>query len=69
MDDYSQPIVDRHGNVMFYCGYCGTPIGRDDIVDLGLRLPEFGESAQDYLDSELVDAFLHKACVAATKAG
>ena len=67
-DTYSEPVVDRHGNVMFYCGYCGSPIGRDDILDLGMRLPDFGETAQDYQDSELVDSFRHKACVSATRA-
>ncbi len=68
MNDYSEPVVDRHGNVMFYCGYCGTPIGATDILDLGMRLPDVGEAAQDYLDAELVDAFLHSNCLADTKA-
>lgn len=69
MDEYSEPVVDRRGNVMFYCGYCGTPIGRADILDLGMRLPDVGETAQDYLDAELVDAFLHPGCLATAKAG
>ena len=69
MDEYSEPVVDQHRNVMFYCGYCGTPIGCTDILDLGMRVPDAGETAQDYLDAELVDTFLHSGCVTAMKTG
>jgi hypothetical protein len=68
MDPYSEPIVDRHGNVMFYCDYCGTPICRDDVLELGFRLPEFGESADDYRDAELIDSLRHERCLAAARA-
>lgn len=68
MDDYSKPVVDRHGNVMFYCGACGTPISSSDILDFGARLPDFGEAAQDYLDAQLIDSFRHQRCLVAAKA-
>jgi len=70
MDDtYSEPVVDRHGNVMFWCDHCRSSISRSDILDLGMRLPDVGESAEDYLDAELVDSFQHPRCIAASKAG
>jgi hypothetical protein len=65
---YSQPVVDRHGNVMFYCSYCGTPICSDDVLDLCMRLPDFGESADDYRDAELIEGFQHRSCLAASNA-
>jgi len=69
MDDtYSEPIVDRNGNVMFWCDRCRLPMSRLDILDLGMRMPDYGESTEDYLDSELIDSFRHPRCVA-TKAG
>ena len=70
MDDtYSEPFVDRHGNVMFWCDRCRMPISRSDILDLGMRLPDYGETAEDYRDAELIDAFRHSSCAAAAKAG
>jgi hypothetical protein len=69
MDSYSEPLVDARGVVMFRCDACGAPMSRSDILDLGLRLPDFGESAEDYLDAELVDSFRHPECLASAKAG
>ena len=65
----SEPIVDEHGNVMFWCHQCHSPISRSDILDLGMRLPDYGESAEEYLDAELIDSFQHPVCGAAAKAG
>ena len=69
MDTYREPVVDGHGNVMFWCDCCGTAINRSDILYVGLRLPDAGETAEDYRDSELIDSFRHVGCVGATKAG
>lgn len=69
METYSEPIVDGAGNVMFWCDHCRTPISRSDILDLGMRLPDYGESADEYLDAELIDSFRHPACLGAAKAG
>lgn len=68
MDEYSKPVVDRHGSVMFYCSACGAPISSSDILDFGTRLPDFGETAQDYLDAQLIDSFRHQRCLNAAKA-
>ncbi|MEX0749438.1 MAG: hypothetical protein WD359_01400 [Dehalococcoidia bacterium] len=35
---------------------------RSDFFDLGLRLPELGETPDDYCDTELIDGFEHAAC-------
>jgi len=65
----STPIVDERGCVMFHCGTCGGPIRVDDFFQLGLRLPERGESAGEYFDAELLDRIDHVACVSAVRAG
>ena len=69
MDAYTGSLVDSAGRIMFRCDTCSEPISRTDILELGLRLPEAGESAGDYLDAELIDSFRHPGCVAAAKAG
>jgi uncharacterized C2H2 Zn-finger protein len=69
METYSEPVVDRDGNVMFWCDHCGAPISRADILNLGLRLPESGETVEDYRDAELIDSFRHPRCVGAMRAG
>jgi hypothetical protein len=66
---YSEPIVDGHGRVMFWCAECGSAMSRSDVLDLGMRLPDYGETAEEYLDAELIDAFSHPTCVAAARAG
>jgi hypothetical protein len=69
MDAYNEPVVDHRGNAMFHCESCDGPITRLDIEDLGLRLPDSGESADDYLDAELVDVFRHTLCANAARTG
>ena len=63
------PIVDERGRVMFHCGTCGGAICVDDFFHLGLRLPERGESADEYFDAELLDRIDHAACVSVVRAG
>jgi len=65
MDPYNDPVLDHHGTVMFRCEACHEAICRGDILDFGVRLPDIGESAGDYLDAELIDAFRHERCAAA----
>jgi len=36
-----------------------------DFADLGLRVPEYGETADEYCASELVDELAHTSCVRA----
>ena len=68
MDIYSEPLVDRHGAIMFRCDHCAAPISRSDVLELGLRLPDPTESADEYLDAELIDSFRHPSCIVASKA-
>jgi hypothetical protein len=67
MSTDANPVLDRNGNVMFRCSDCGTPISDADILDLGMRLPDPGEDADDYLDAELIDCFRHERCVATVR--
>ena len=63
------PILDERGRVMFHCGACDGAILVDDFFQLGLRLPERGESADDYRDAELLDRIDHVDCSPAGRAG
>jgi len=36
-----------------------------DFADLGLRVPEYGEAADEYCASELVEKLAHRGCVRA----
>ena len=62
------PVRDEHGHVMFLCGNCAAPISVDDFFDLGLRLPDRGESADEYRDAELLDRIDHVDCARAARA-
>ena len=50
------------GQPMFVCVRCGVPLTKDGLVDLGLRLPDAGESRDDSMDAELIDAVRHAMC-------
>ena len=63
------PILDERGRAMFHCGACGGAISVDDFFQLGLRLPDRGESADDYRDAELLDRIDHVDCLRAARAG
>lgn len=64
----SQPVVDEHGAIMFVCRACGIALTDDDFFALGLRMPERGESRDDYCDAELLDEISHLECIAAVTA-
>ncbi len=59
----TQPILDEHGAVMFRCRVCHAALTDDDFFNLGLRLPEHGESREDYCDAELLEDVSHMECV------
>ena len=63
------PIVDEHGLVMFLCGTCQGAVNVDDFFQLGLRLPERGESADEYRDAELLDGIDHVDCIRSARDG
>lgn len=63
-----EPVTDYRGRVMFHCDLCGAAMTRRDFFDAQLRLPEHGETAEDYADAELIDRFEHARCRAAIDA-
>lgn len=69
MPQMDEPILDEHGRVMFRCAACGGAILMQDFFEIGLRLPERGESADDYRDAELLDRIDHVACATRARAG
>jgi hypothetical protein len=48
---------------LFNCERCAVPLVLEDFVDLGLRLPDEGESRDDYFDAELLDSISHLHCI------
>ena len=62
------PILDEHGRVLFRCRTCDGAMTSDDFFHLGLRLPERGESADEYRDAELLDRIDHLACAREARA-
>jgi len=69
MKAHTSPVLDQHGRVMFQCGHCGTPISQNDFFDLGLRLPDMGETKEEYCDAELINTVEHVDCLRADRAG
>ena len=67
MSDSSAPLLDYQGRIMFRCGVCQEPLTPDDMIALGMRLPDRGESAADYCDAELIDSIEHERCTHATR--
>jgi len=61
-------ILDERGRIMFRCAHCAEPMTRSDFFDLGMRLPDRGETVDDYRDAELIDRFEHGACLARARA-
>ena len=62
-------ILDRHGTAIFVCADCGEPLTADDLFDLGLRVPDDGESRDDYFAAELLDGLSHVDCTQGKRAG
>ena len=65
MNAPQSPLLDYRGAMMFRCTRCGTGLSPDDIFDLGMRLPDRGESRDDYIEAELIDEMMHVACLRA----
>jgi hypothetical protein len=55
-------VLDTHGRVLFRCSMCGAPMRERDFAELGLRIPEYGETADDYCTAELIDGLEHRSC-------
>jgi len=69
MTTQTDALLDLAGRPLFRCSACGEAIGEGDIIDQGLRLPEPGESRDEYMEAELVDEFRHRDCLASRRAG
>ncbi len=61
-------VVDRSGRPLFYCHLCHGPITRLDFAKLCLRLPDPGETVDEYCDSELIGQLSHFDCTAGAQA-
>jgi hypothetical protein len=61
-------LLDPDNRPMFVCAICGRALTRDDIFELGLRLPEPGETWEEYGEADLIDAIEHVVC-AESRAG
>lgn len=69
MSRLSSPVLDQYGRIMFFCRACGAPITQDDLFELGLRLPDAGETKEEFCDRELLDGVEHVDCLKAARAG
>ena len=68
MSTTADPIIpDAHGSAMFLCGRCERPLTERDFFDLGMRMPDVGESRDEYFDAELLDEIVHEDCVGARR--
>ncbi|HZP57562.1 MAG TPA: hypothetical protein VFC53_08390 [Dehalococcoidia bacterium] len=69
MTTTSPIVLDPQGRPMFFCATCGGPLTQDDFFAQELRLPERGETRDDYCDAELIDSLKHAACARSSRAG
>jgi hypothetical protein len=60
--------MDDHGQ-MFRCRFCDAPLTVDDFFELSMRLPERGESVEEFYDAELLDSVEHAGCARQSRAG
>lgn len=60
-------LRDPRGAPLFRCSVCGAPLTLADFGHQGLRYPDSGETAQEYLDTELIDRLTHYDCVATAR--
>jgi hypothetical protein len=59
------PVSDYRGMILFRCSRCDAPLTSDDFFALGMRLPDDGESREDYCEAELLDSAVHVDCTRA----
>ncbi|MCH7812087.1 MAG: hypothetical protein IH958_05610 [Chloroflexi bacterium] len=59
-------LSETSGDLLMFCRECGTDLSEADLADLGLRLPEPGEPAEEYCDSVMIDPaeLRHLGCLA-----
>ena len=64
-----QQLSDYQGRTVIICASCGNPVTTDDLFELGLRIPDDGESQDDYFSAELIDDLQHQRCARERHAG
>ena len=69
MSQHPGLIVDTRGKPLLACARCGGGLTDEDIYVQGLRLPDHGETAGEYLEAELIDALEHVDCSLVRPAG
>ena len=59
------PMQTSNQEVVFVCAVCKGPLANSDLGKFGLRRPDFGETADEYCDRELLDPreLRHLACL------
>ena len=64
-----QAVLDRLGRAVLLCASCHAPLSADDFFELGMRLPDHGETREEYIDDELIDYVSHPRCPLGKQAG
>lgn len=59
-------LSETSDDLLMFCRECGADLAEADLADLGLRLPEPGEPAEEYCDSVMIDPaeLRHLGCLA-----
>ncbi|MEX1254464.1 MAG: hypothetical protein WEE64_08990 [Dehalococcoidia bacterium] len=59
------PTQTPNQEVAFVCAVCKGALAGSDLGEFGLRTPDFGETADQYCDRELLDPreLRHLACL------
>jgi hypothetical protein len=62
-------LRDRYGRPLLICPDCRFPLTSSDIFEQGLRMPEPGETREEYCEAELLDELTHMSCLRARRTG
>jgi hypothetical protein len=65
MSDGQEIVGDLSGRPFMTCAACSGPLCKEDFWKAKLRLPEHGETPEEYRDAELIDDLRHVSCVSA----
>ncbi|MBI5288222.1 MAG: hypothetical protein HY873_04550 [Chloroflexi bacterium] len=68
MTPSAEALRDTRGQPMFVCPDCGRALTAEDVFEHGLRLPDYGETRDEYYEAELLDSLGHVSCLRARRA-